>query len=242
MRLLQIRQGGDIRSTLFLSDDIPQYAILSHTWGADEVTFQDLQTQHAKDKLGYNKIDFCGRQARKNGLDYFWVDTCCIDKTSSSELQESINCMFRWYQGAARCYVYLADVSSPGAYPSNEFASWEVALRNSKWFTRGWTLQELIAPCSVEFFSRDGQILGDRTSLEHIIYDTTKIPIRALRGTPLSTFSVSDRMQWMERRMTTRKEDKAYALLGIFEVQIPLLYGEGEDKAFKRLLEEIHKS
>ncbi|KAH6667462.1 vegetative incompatibility protein HET-E-1 [Halenospora varia] len=193
----------------------------------------------------YNKIRFCGEQARCNGLQYFWVDTCCIDKSSSSELQEAINSMFRWYQNAAKCYVYLSDVSTRKWKASDQFSeyTWESAFRSSRWFTRGWTLQELLAPGldSVEFFSYEGDRLGDKRTLEQQIHEITGIAIPALRGTPLSQFNVGDRLSWAENRQTTREEDKAYSLFGIFDVQIPLLYGEKRDKAFKRLLKEIDK-
>jgi hypothetical protein len=121
--------------------------------------------------------------------------------------------------------------------------SWESAFRSSRWFTRGWTLQELLAPSlgSVEFFSQEEDRLGDKRTLEHQIQEITGIPITALRGTPLSQFDVDDRLLWAEIRQTTREEDKAYSLFGIFDIQIPLLYGEGKDKAFQRLREEIDK-
>ncbi|KAL9569217.1 hypothetical protein ACKAV7_006803 [Fusarium commune] len=155
MRLLQHDYRGDIHLTKdYLGDDIPPYAILSHTWGAEEVTFRDLMGGRGDKKAGYDKIRFCGRQALRDGLQYFWVDTCCIDKSSSAELQEAINCMYHWYMNADKCYVYLADVSGPNTDTDNEFSRWQwmAAFRNSRWFTRDWTLQELIAPESVEFF------------------------------------------------------------------------------------------
>ena len=226
-------------------DDIPRYAILSHTWGTDaeEVTFKDLIDGTGMDKAGYNKIRFCGEQAKRDGLQYFWVDTCCIDKSNSTKLAEAINSMFRWYQNAARCYAYLLDVSSP-TFDTNDESSqlpYESDLWKSRWFTRGWTLQELLAPGSVEFFSREGNRLGDKRSLERQIHEITGIAVPALRGTPLSQFGVGERFSWAENRQTTRKEDKAYSLLGIFDVYMPLIYGEGSDNALTRLREEINK-
>ncbi|KAL6901147.1 vegetative incompatibility protein HET-E-1 [Trichoderma evansii] len=243
MRLLERNQAGEICLTKdFIGDDpLPPYAILSHTWGAEEVIFKDLVEGTGENKLGYHKIQFCGDQGWRDGLRYFWVDTCCIDKTNSTELQESINSMFRWYRDAAKCYVYLADVPRPAADEPGTQA-WESAFRKSRWFTRGWTLQELIAPASVDFFSKDGVHLGNKRSLEQLIHNVTGIPVEALRGGLLSGFSVLERISWMEHRETTRKEDKAYSLLGIFDVQMPLIYGEGRDKAFKRLLEEVNKA
>ncbi|KAK3358089.1 hypothetical protein B0T25DRAFT_176671 [Lasiosphaeria hispida] len=242
MRLLEYKTTGEICLTEHLPNNkLPQYAILSHTWGDEEVLFKDLMEAKGKDKAGYAKIQFCGNRARKDGFRFFWVDTCCIDKSNSTELQEAINCMFRWYHDAAKCYVYLTDVSTLPS-DANKKSSWEPAFRASRWFTRGWTLQELVAPASIEFFSREGVCLGDRGSLEQHIHDVTGIPLAALRGNPLADFSVADRMAWMEKRETTREEDKAYSLFGLFDVQVPLLYGEGAEKAFRRLREEITPS
>jgi heterokaryon incompatibility protein (HET) len=197
-----------------------------------------------KRKPGYDKIRFCGEQARRDGLQYFWIDTCCIDKSSSTELQEAINSMFRWYRDAAKCYVYLVDVSRPAfdADVNSSQLPWELSFRKSRWFTRGWTLQELVAPASVEFFSKEGEQLGNKRSLERHIHEVTEIPVKALRGSSLSDFSVPERMSWAEKRETTRKEDKAYSLLGIFDVYMPLIYGEGRENAFQRLQEKIDKA
>ncbi|KAK4232822.1 NACHT domain-containing protein, partial [Achaetomium macrosporum] len=243
MRLLERNAAGEIRLTKFFVSNVPRYAILSHTWGTEEeeVSFQDLMDGIGENKVGYNKIRFCGDQAWRDGLQFFWVDTCCINKSDSTELQEAINSMFRWYRDAAKCYVYLADVSTP-SLSADDNSSWELAFRNSRWFTRGWTLQELIAPSSVEFFSKEGVRLGNRRSLERHIHDMTGIPLKVLRGSPLSQFSVCERMAWIEKRNTTRKEDKAYSLLGIFDIHMPLIYGEGENNAFRRLREEINKA
>ncbi|KAF4964049.1 hypothetical protein FSARC_7998 [Fusarium sarcochroum] len=149
--------------------------------------------------------------------------------------------MFAWYRNATKCYAYLSDVSVVGPLETNNHPlSWESAFRRSKWFTRGWTLQELIAPLSVEFFSAEGTRLGDRNSLEPCIHEITGIPYQALRGDSLASFAVAERFTWTENRQTTRKEDNAYCLLGIFNVFMPLIYGEG-DHAFIRLREEIDK-
>jgi hypothetical protein len=192
---------------------------------------------------GYRKIQFCGEQARLDGLPYFWVDTCCIDKSSSAELQEAINSMFRWYQNAAKCYVYLSDVSTRKRKASDRSSeyTWESAFLGSRWFTRGWTLQELLAPRSVEFFSQEGKRLGDKRTLERQVRERTGITVSALQGTPLSQFGVDERLSWAENRQTTCEEDKAYSLLGIFNVYMPLIYGEGRDNALARLQEEIDK-
>ncbi|KAK4448347.1 hypothetical protein QBC34DRAFT_112805 [Podospora aff. communis PSN243] len=242
MRLLERDDTGGVQLIEdFPHNKIPPYAILSHTWDGGEVLFRDLMDGTGKNKAGYAKIRFCGEQAWRDGLRFFWVDTCCIDKSNSVELQEAINSMFRWYRNATKCYTYLVDISiSSPAF--NDRSIWEPAFRASRWFTRGWTLQELIAPTSVEFFSKEGVRLGDRTTLEKAIHDVTRIPLEALRGAPLSDFSVDDRMAWIEKRATTREEDMAYSLFGIFDVQLPLLYSEGKQKAFRRLREEISKA
>merc|ERR1712093_430218 len=152
MRLLQFNNDGNFSLTKFFEDDIPEYAILSHRWEAGEVTYKDLTNGTSKDKAGCGKIQFCGEQARCDDLEYFWIGTCCIDKSSSAELSEAINPMFRWYQKAARCYVYISDVRK--ASDMSTECTWGSAFRASKWFTRGWTLQELLAPRSVDSIPR----------------------------------------------------------------------------------------
>lgn len=147
--------------------------------------------------------------------------------------------MFRWYQNSAKCYVYLSDVSGPHPGSSNTLDS--LAFRKSRWFSRGWTLQELIAPISVEFFSLEHDRLGDKRSLEQQIHDITGIHTTALRGWPLSRFSVDDRFRWARRRDTTRSEDWAYSLLGVFNTFMPLIYGEGRDHAIVRLERQINE-
>src|SRR6266480_6673928 len=246
MRLLEYNSASELSLTKdFVGDDkIPPYAILSHTWKeGQEVTFKGLTNRTSKIKTGYDKIRFCGQQAERDGLQYFWVDTCCIDKSNSVELQQAINSMFRWYQNAAKCYVYLSDVSIKKRKASYQFAefAWESAFQASRWFTRGWTLQELLAPGSVEFFSHDGKRLGDKRSLERQIYEITGIAVPALQGSSLSQFGVDERFKWAQNRETTRKEDWAYSLLGIFDVSMPLIYGEGREKAVVRLRKEINE-
>jgi hypothetical protein len=246
MRLLQYNTDGEFSLTKDLAGGkIPEYAILSHTWGADteEVTYRDLIDGTGKNKVGYEKLRFCGEQARYDSLQYFWVDTCCIDKSNNTELAEAINSMFRWYRNAAKCYVYLPDISSPGIDigDKSDHLPWEMAFRTSRWFTRGWTLQELIAPTSVEFFSQNRKLLGDKKSLERHICEITRIPSKALQGDPLAEFSVTERMSWVGTRQTTREEDMAYSLLGIFDVYMPLIYGEGKEHAIERLREIINK-
>ena len=243
MRLLKVDSHGGLVLTKDEATPPAAYAILSHTWGADddEVTFDDIEKKTGKNKVGYKKLRFCANQAKKDGLDYCWVDTCCINKANHVELSEAITAMFRWYQEAARCYVYLSDVSMGSDSPQVMRHTWEDAFRASRWFTRGWTLQELLAPAILEFFSAEGKLLGDKQTLEGLIHHITSLPVAALRGTPLSAFTVNERLRWTKGRGTKKKEDQAYCLLGIFDVFIPLMYGEG-DRAYTRLKEKIKDS
>ncbi|KAK3291813.1 HET and ankyrin domain protein [Chaetomium fimeti] len=207
----------------------PLYAVLSHRWGAEEVTFQDIQDGSAELKeTAYSKIINTCSVAAAGGIDYVWIDTCCIDKTSSAELSEAINSMYRWYREAIVCYAYLADV------PNKKFTQ-------SEWFRRGWTLQELIAPSVVIFFDSDWQEIGSKSSLQPAVSKATGIPAEVLLGGNVGHTSVAQRMSWAAKRETTVIEDLAYCLLGIFDVNMPMLYGEGV-KAFARLQEEILKT
>ena len=244
MRLLRLSDDGGCNLVRFAKDKIPPYAILSHTWGEedDEVSFKDVMNGSGQEKKGFQKLQFCGNQAKIDGLQYFWVDTCCIDKSNSTELQTAINSMFRWYQNAVKCYVWLSDVLAHVQDGQSDTTGWESAFSNSRWFTRGWTLQELLASKSVIFYSYDYVRLGDKMSLEPKICEITEIAAEALQGHPLSNFSVDERLRWRETRQTTEEEDRAYCLLGIFDVSMPLVYGEGYDKAMRRLLREIEDS
>jgi hypothetical protein len=245
MRLLEYGQDGRLTITSFGDGAIPPYAILSHTWGedADEVTFADLGKGDGKHKPGYKKIRFCGEQAQRDGLQYFWVDTCCINKSDKAELSLAIQSMFRWYQNATKCYVYLSDVSTKKANADDTFTefTWESAFRSSRWFTRGWTLQELLAPSVVEFFSQEWKKLGDKTLLKSLIKQITGIPCEALDGATLCRFGIDERLRWKGDRQTKREEDAWYSLSGIFDVEIAPAYSEGAASAFKRLKDEIDK-
>jgi len=239
MRLLKRTATGGFTLTedIVGEKNIPRYAILSHTWKEkEEVSFKEMMDGTGTRKEGYKKIKFCGDQAKRDGIQHFWVDTCCIDKSNSTELSEAINCMFRWYRNAAKCYVYLSDVSKT-SFNSND----KSMFRKSRWWTRGWTLQELLAPKSVEFFSEEGELLGDRELLEQEIHAITGIAIEALQGGDLGTFDVEERFSWAENRQTTKEEDKVYSLLGLFGVYMVPIYGEGSAHAFKRLHSEIAK-
>ncbi|KAF7513608.1 hypothetical protein GJ744_008902 [Endocarpon pusillum] len=242
MRLLQRSADGNFSLTQVRDDATPPYAILSHTWGADaeEVTFDDLMKGIGKKKHGYKKIYFCAEQAARDGLEYFWIDTCCINKANKAELSHAINSMFRWYRNATRCYVYLTDVTGC-CIDGDLHLQWDSVLGRSRWFTRGWTLQELLAPRTIEFFSCEGMRIGDRSSLKEQIQHITGVPTSAFQGARLSQFSVDERFLWMERRETKLPEDKVYSLLGILDIEIPLYYGEGAGNASNRVREMIDK-
>ena len=265
----------------FYDSNIPEYAILSHRWGPEEASFQDLERnlhqkersppfapQKVKDPFegheGFAKIKNCCALALKDGFEWVWIDTCCIDKKSSAELTEAINSMYAWYEDATVCYAYLVDVELQANLDMTM-----PQIQASSWFTRGWTLQELLAPGKVQFFDKTWAYLGNRDEMAHHISDITGIeaqyllPAPQLRSIPhkrctkavdctghppysrLATSgrwepSVATRMSWASRRETSRTEDMAYCLLGIFHVNMPLLYGEGM-KAFTRLQHEIIK-
>ncbi|KAF2494422.1 HET-domain-containing protein, partial [Lophium mytilinum] len=225
----------------FFDQNLPPYAILSHTWGNEEVTLRELQQETTASiestKKGFVKLVGCALQAERNGFSYIWCDTCCIDKTNSTELSEAINSMFYWYKNQL-CYAYLDDVPhSPGGVSLEE----DSAFARSRWFTRGWTLQELIAPRSVIFFDARWHPMGSRSQFSDFISDKTGIDRSVLNGQDPALSSIAKRMSWASRRQTTRIEDMAYSLIGLFGVNMPLLYGERE-KAFLRLQEEIMKA
>ncbi|KAF4927088.1 Vegetative incompatibility protein HET-E-1 [Colletotrichum viniferum] len=234
MRLIHIET---LRIHEFLGPP-PPYAILSHTWEQGEVTFHDVSEENADGKPGWLKVtSFCRivNQYLLEPVEYVWVDTCCIDKSSSAETSEAINSMFRYYQEATYCFVYLVDV----VYDS--FGElFHTVFVNSRWFTRGWTLQELIAPPELMFFDMNWKYIGTKIDLAAFISEKTKVDIRTLISGDWPGASIARRMSWASTRQTTRPEDMAYCLLGLFGVHMPLIYGEGP-KAFVRLQEEILK-
>ena len=227
-------------------ETIPKgYAILSHVWGEDEQTFQDIQALRARcaesgdspRDLASTKIrNFCVL-AERDGYNWGWVDTCCIDKTSSSELTEAINSMYRYYTLAEVCYAYLKDVPTDDATDGNYSA-----FRKSVWHRRGWTLQELIAPRLVVLLSQTWEVIGAKADLALLLEEVTNVPTDVLRleASP-SDYCIAARMAWAAKRETTRPEDEAYCLMGIFGIFMPALYGEGRN-AFRRLQEEIMKT
>ncbi|KNB04411.1 hypothetical protein FOXG_19287 [Fusarium oxysporum f. sp. lycopersici 4287] len=228
-------------------EEIPPYAILSHTWTNEEVSFRDIMSVDTGTNLatmaGWFKIKNACRLTLSFGLSYVWIDTCCIDKSSSAELQEAINSMFKWYELANICFAYLADVS---VYEDIRMKG--SSFRHCRWFKRGRTLQELLAPIEVAFYDQDWRPISTRGQTKDLIEVITGIRPLYLSRLPrderiyetLSRASVAERMSWMAKRETTRPEDLAYCLLGLFDINMPMLYGEGS-KAFQRLQEEIMK-
>ncbi|KAI0124754.1 heterokaryon incompatibility protein-domain-containing protein [Xylariales sp. AK1849] len=237
---IRLLDTNNLHMKVFAGDGIPNYAILSHTWVEDEeVSYQEMtrcasDPDHpAMEKSGYNKILKTCQKARSHNIKYAWVDTCCIDKTSSAELSEAINSMFKWYQNSQVCYALLSDMS-----PDMDVTE---DLPGCRWFTRGWCLQELLAPEDLRFYDSAWEYVGSKEQLKDMISDITNIDEEVLADSQLlNSFAVGRRMSWAAMRVTTRMEDMAYCLLGMFDVNMPLLYGEG-NKAFLRLQEEIIK-
>ena len=194
----------------FIGTNIPAYAILSHTWGEEEVSYKDMTTEPSyRSKKGHAKISMACQLAKTDKLQYAWIDTCCIDKSSSAELSEAINSMYQWYERAEKCYAYLVDLESTPAWREN--------LAHCRWFTRGWTLQELIASPDVYFFDQDWNMLFRKSEGIDVLTKATGIDKGVLGDSRLLlSISVAQRMSWASRRVTTRVEDEAYCLLGIY--------------------------
>ncbi|TFK78589.1 hypothetical protein K466DRAFT_534374, partial [Polyporus arcularius HHB13444] len=232
------------------------FAILSHRWQKEQ-SFKELQAlseeckrtgANPRDRAHWKIRRFC-ECAESWGHKWAWADMCCIDKSSSSELSEAINSMYRYYSLAEVCYAYLEDVPAKGwsvpvdpssgtAGPAGTSVHFSPFGR-SEWHKRGWTLQELIAPRTVIFLSQEWMTLGAKADHAGLLNQCTGIPesILTLSRRP-AQFSIAQRMSWAARRTTTRLEDEAYCLMGIFDVNMPTLYGEGR-RAFRRLQEEI---
>jgi len=243
MRLLELSPGGKCTLTRNLDHNkVPPYAILSHTWQhGQEVTYEDLirgkrslsppyrqrSQRQASNAAGWRKVDFCLAQTRQDGLRHCWIDSCCINKAHPDEKHGAFNAMYSWYQNAHVCYVYLQDVLVVED------------LVGSRWWTRGWTLQELLAPSRVVFFSGDGVQLGDKVSLQHVIHSITRISNEVLVGSqPLAEITIEEKLSWMKGRQTTFEEDWAYCLQGILGFEMSRRYGEGRLRAIERLKKE----
>lgn len=241
----------------FFEYDIPEYAILSHRWGHGEVTFETVTKQRNLQAAGWNKVRRCCSLVREIGFAWIWIDTCCINKSSSVELSEAINSMYNWYRNAKLCFVHLNDVcclpEEVQLYqdlvkakvhddnPRHCSVQTSAQLRRSMWFTRGWTLQELIAPHLVIFVDSAWRMFGSRMTLNDLVSNITGIAHP--NNIVIQRESIATKMSWAGRRTCTRSEDMAYSLMGLFEVNMPLLYGEGGPRAFRRLqLEILQKS
>ncbi|KAK5189439.1 hypothetical protein LTR99_008018 [Exophiala xenobiotica] len=249
MRLINTNTG-EFES--FWDTQRPQYGILSHTWGDEEVSYLDylfltsnlpgtsaglvhalLKTPRA-DSEGIRKIQNCLKLARSRAVDWIWVDTCCLDQSSSAEISEAINSMWAWYRDATECYVYLGDVS---VRPQRDIAADDFdeasreQFRSARWFGRGWTLQELLAPTKELFCNNRWEVIAEKSVIGEELSKITKIPLVFLDGTVSPSdnklCSIAMRMSWVSRRQTTRIEDMAYCMLGLFDVHMPLIYGEG---------------
>ncbi|KAI8630493.1 heterokaryon incompatibility protein-domain-containing protein [Xylariaceae sp. FL1651] len=277
MRLLKTERYELVEAN-DVPEPFPQYAILSHTWISpkDEITYQDFKQRKGDiendifKQKGWAKLKgYCDRAA-KDGWDWAWMDTCCIDKTNPADTQEAINAMFRWYQGAGICYAYLEDVDASKVLDHldikdggssldldlDDIASREnvadpttfphMALKafliKAKWFTRGWTLQELLAPPYLVFVDRKWRRIGTRESWADEINQASRIGAHHLTSFDPVNFtscSIAMRLSWASRRETTVEEDETYSLLGLFGISLPLIYGEGRLRAFDRLQREL---
>ena len=238
MRLINTTTG---EFGTFWDSQRPQYAVLSHTWGDEEISYLDylvltstlpnttsgflfaLLKAPRADSEGIRKVRECCKLARSRGFAWLWIDTCCIDKTSSAELSEAINSMWSWYRDAAECYVYLIDVMpAKGAITTR--VSHDVMrsqFRNAKWFGRGWTLQELLAPSKVFFYNSSWEMIASKAEIRAELSEITRIPTVFLDGSVSPSdnklCSIAMRMSWVSKRQTTRIEDMAYCMLGLFD-------------------------
>ena len=232
----------------FGDDEATEYAILSHRWVGQEVDCDEMvglakmpmeERDEIRQRDSYQKILQSCKQAQEDGYEWLWVDTCCIDKRSSAELSEAINSMYRWYENAKVCYAFLHDVPDPCLPTASDDKRYLGSKGWPEWFSRGWTLQELIAPSNVQFLNKDWQSIGDKRTLGPTLRDITGIPEDILiHGLDGNRPCVAQIMSWAAHRTTTRVEDQAYSLMGLLDVNMPMLYGEGK-KAFHRLQLEI---
>ena len=232
----------------FGDDEVTEYAILSHRWIQQEVDYNEIVKLAKKDEEertkirrrdGYRKIIRSCEEAKKDGYKWLWVDTCCIDKQSSAELSEAINSMYRWYENARVCYAYLHDVSGSSLPTARNMERYPNSDGWPEWFSRGWTLQEMIAPRDLQFFNKHWHPIGNKRALSPILQNITRVPQDILKdGFASNRPCVAQIMSWAANRTTTRVEDRAYSLMGLLDVNMPMLYGEGK-KAFHRLQLEI---
>ena len=236
----------------FRDDETTEYAILSHRWiDPTEVDYEEMvdlgkmdreQQDEIRDCLGYKKILDACKRAQRDGYEWMWVDTCCIDKRSSAELSEAINSMYRWYGNARVCYAYLHDVDGSSFPTEEDDEKYHKSNGWPEWFSRGWTLQEMIAPQNLQFFNKDWQPIGDKKMFAQTLERITEVPKHILAdGLEGNRPCVAQIISWAANRTTTRVEDRAYSLMGLLDVNMPMLHGEGK-KAFHRLQLEIIRS
>ncbi|KAG5656891.1 hypothetical protein KAF25_011060 [Fusarium avenaceum] len=259
MRLLSTKK---LQFKEFPDDETPKYAILSHRWEKEELSYQDIQNEitsrdthgpsggSLRNKRTNHKIHEFRLMALQNGYEWVWIDTCCIDKSSSAELQESINSMYKWYMESDVCYAYLSDVSTSTENARHKRSTsskpWIKSFQDSGWFTRGWTLQEMLAPGNLVFFDKNWDRCGNRVELRDAIQVATGINATILTKASFKDIAYLRPIRsgkifsWAANRRTSRHEDRAYSLLGIFNINMPMLYGE-TDRAFYRLQTEIIK-
>lgn len=241
MHLICLIQTKNLIKEDFITEVIRtyfRYAMLSHKWNIDEPLFNELPNGVFAPGLPprFSKLrSFC-EVAKCLGLGWAWCDTCCINKESSAELDEAITSMFRWYRDSALTIVYFFDISG---FSRDD-------LIKSKWFKRGWTLQELLAPRVMRFYDRTwtpcvrGPAYNHKLVPEwlHALQCATGIPPSALQEFTPGPDNPREKLRWASARSTTRGEDQAYCLFGIFDLTLQPQYGEGE-KAFGRLLAEL---
>jgi len=249
-RLIREGKPVDRRAKVleFGDDEVTEYAILSHRWTEQEVDYNEVvkltkmdeeERTEIRHRDGYRKILQSCEQAKKDGYRWLWIDTCCIDKRSSAELSEAINSMYRWYANSRICYAYLHDLPGSSFPIAGDYERYPKSKGWPEWFSRGWTLQEMIAPRDVQFFNKDWHSIGDKRALSPILGDITRVPQETLKeGLSSNRPCVAQIMSWAANRTTTRVEDWAYSLMGLLNVNMPMLYGEGR-KAFHRLQLEI---
>ena len=262
----------------YFDADIPEYAILSHRWGQNEVSYKVFRKNTADPEWdGLWKIRKCCEVAAAKDIEWVWIDTCCIDKRSSAELTEAINSMYKWYERAAMCFIHLYDVQishealerkpvtgtddktgsgHEESRNSRDETLWNTwlrsqpelleQLRKSDWFTRSWTLQELLASKNRLFLDARWNEIGAMSPYGALTTEISRIT--RILATYLVDWerdfdvaSIAERMSWASDRICSREEDTAYSLLGLFDVNMPLLYGEGAKKAFRRLQVQIMK-
>lgn len=243
MRLLRCVEDDIFTLTSFEGKKLPPYAVLSHTWiEGQEVTYDDIINGAGKDKSDFAKLRFCSDRAVVDGIQYFWIDTCCLNRSSRSDLDTAINSRFIFLRHAAKCYVYLTDVSVLGTGDPRFLRSrWLEAFRRSEWFKQGWTLQDLLAREDIEFFSKEGKQIGNKKMLLQEIHGITRIPIEVLKGHGLIWYSNEEKISWAASRKTEREEDSVYCLVGVLGgVFLRAAYGEGKARAMQRLKEAVH--